>query len=144
MNIEILTITLAVIVAIITFGQWQTSREAQKLALFEMRYEVYEKITGFIARILIDGTVESRADQDFLRDTKNAYFLFSGDVKVSALISEIYKKAIDLHCLEALQDSLPDEERFRNIEKQGDIKIWMSSTLSSMEMYFEKHLLLKH
>ena len=144
MDIEILTATIATIVAIITFGQWLTNRNQLKYNLFTLRYSIYEKISGFLAEILINGTVKPGSDIDFLRDTKNAYFLFSGDIAVTNLVKDIYKKAIDLHSLEATEKSLRSEELNKNLDQQAKIKEWMQQTLSNMEKTFEKHLLLKH
>lgn len=144
MNLEVIAVTITALVAIITYGQWLTGKNQLKHSLFEKRYAVYEKITGYMAAILINGTVAPGADVEFLRDTKNAYFLFSGDSKVSALISELYEHSINLHMLVVQEKSCGDEILKENLDKQNEIKKWIKDKLSSMELLFEEHLLLEN
>ena len=110
-ELTVLTVTIAAIVAIVTYGQWSTARNQLKLSLFEKRYETYEKMTGFVAEILTTDRVAPGADIEFLRETKRAHFLFSGDERVEKLISEIYSNAVNLHTLEAVLEGLNGDGR---------------------------------
>ena len=143
-DINVLTLTIATLVAIITFGQWQTARLNLKQQLFEKRYEVYEKITGFVAEIQISGGVKDGSDIEFLRETKRAYFLFAGDNDVKNLVSEIFKNATRLHTLDAELKGVVGAARKQNIDKQREIKTFMEDTLRTMESRFEKYLKLNH
>jgi ribosomal protein L29 len=138
----LLTPTIAIFGSIITWQQWATNRDKLKHELFERRYQVYEKIAGFVANILITGGVEPGKDMQFLVETKSVSFLFNEDIK--SLVSEIYQKATMLHALEAELSAEAGEARTRNIEKQRQIKEWYSETLNKFETKFSPFLKLKH
>ncbi len=144
MNLTIITTTVAILVAIITFGQWLNARNQLKLALFEKRYAVYEKIAAYLAETLQNGRVGVEADVQFLRDTKKAHFLFSADPAIETLISEIYRKSVSLHCLAQELDSTTGDERKTNIKKQSEITKWFKSTLDNLETVFDEYIKLEH
>lgn len=136
----VMTAAVAVLVAIITWGQWVTNRARLRHELFDRRYAVYEQIAGFIAEILISGSVPKGEPEGFSRRTKTAYFAFSCDNDVKLLIKDIYQKAVELHALEATLESLRDDERKKNVEAQRAVKNWFEETLGSLETRFEKYL----
>jgi hypothetical protein len=138
------TALVAVLVAVITWGQWVTNRARLRHELFDRRYAVYEQITGFIADILMSGTVPAGEPEGFSRRTKTAYFVFACDSDVKVLIRQIYEKAVELHALEATLESLRGEERAKNVEAQRVVKNWLQETLSSLEGRFEKYFKLTH
>lgn len=138
------TAGVAVIVALITWGQWSTNRARLRHELFERRYAVYEHIAGFIADILTSGKVAHGEPEGFSRRTKTAYFVFECDAEVKRLITEIYQNAVRLHALEATLESLSGEERKENVESQRKVKEWFEQTLGTLESRFEKYLRLAH
>lgn len=138
------TAIVAILVAIISWSQWCTDRSRLKHELFKRRYEIYEKIAAFPAEIGMAGRVEPGSDQQFLRDTKQAYFAFGCDTTVKELVSNMYKHAIELHTLEAERPHLFGAALSENIAKQREIKNWFQSTLASLEKNFEKYLKLAH
>lgn len=140
----ITTAAVAILVAIITWRQWVTNRARLKHELFDRRYEVYEKVAAFLAEVLQAGRVPAGREFEFLRETKRAFFVFDCDTDIKALVTEIYRKAVDLHALDATLEGLSGEERTKNIEKQREIKNWFESTLTSLEIKFEKYLRLEH
>ncbi len=144
MDLSIITATVAVIVAIIAFGQWLNSRNQLKLSLFEKRYAIYEKVASYLAEALQNGRIAVGADIEFLRDTKRVHFLFSGDPVIKSLISDIYKKSVELHCLQQEEQSVSGEERSKNIEKQRIIKNWFDSSLNNLEVMFDEYIKLEH
>lgn len=137
----LLTPTIAIFGIYIALQQWLTNRKRLKLELFERRYEVFEKIKQFIANILTSGRVEEGADIQFLRDTKAALFLF--DEKIVELTTEMYKKAIRLHALEATERTAGDNLE-ANLNKQDEIKQWYKDQLKDIDKSFKKYLRLKH
>lgn len=144
MSLTIITTTVAILVAIITFGQWLNARNQLKLALFEKRYAVYEKIASYLAETLQNGRIESGADIQFLRNTKKAHFLFSADPAIEALISEIYRKSVLLHSLDTEANAISGEERSANLKKQSAITEWFKYSLDNLEGIFDEYIKLEH
>jgi hypothetical protein len=138
------TAAVAILVAILTWRQWFTNRARLKHELFDRRYEVYEKVTAFLAEVLQAGRVPTGREYEFLRETKRAYFVFDCDADVKTLVTDIYQHAVHLHALDAELEALGGNERTGNLEEQREIKDWFQSTLSSMEEKFEKYLRLEH
>lgn len=140
----ITTAAVAILVAIITWRQWATNRARLKHELFDRRYTIYEKIAAFLSEVLQAGRVPSGREQEFLRETKGAFFVFDGDTEVKNLVTEIYKHAVHLRALDAELEGLSGNNRTANIEKQREIKDWFEVTLGSLEERFEKYLRLEH
>ncbi len=134
----------AIIVTYVAWQQWRTSRNALKLELFDKRFQIFEKITGFIATILISGKVEYKDTTQFLRDTKSAKFLFNDDVKITDLIDEICKKANDLEDLQTELQSINGDVRKENVANQREIKNWYEKKLRDIDEVFKKYLILTH
>ena len=149
MNINISSATaittagVAVLVAIITLRNWITNRARLKHELFDRRYAIYEKIAGFISQVLLTGTVEGGGEEKFLRETKKAYFAFGCDKQIKKLVSDIYRKAVELHALQS-ENKLTGDALKNNLEQQMKIKNWFSETLDSLETIFKKYFRLKH
>jgi len=138
-------LTTPIIAAIgiyIAFQQRSVNKNRLKHELFNKRYEVYENIGAFISEILTSGTVRAGADFEFLRDTKAVYLLFDKDLK--EFTDKIYKKSVELHCLESELSSLTGEERTEALRKESIIKKWYSDQLETMESKFVKYLKLEH
>ncbi len=139
---SLLTPVIAFFGIYIAYQQRAINRNRLKNELFEKRYAVFEKIGAFIANILMSGRVDKGSDFEFLRDTKPAYLLFDKEIK--DFTSEIYKNAVNLHCLTTELDSLTGEKRTENIKKQGDIKKWYSEQLNTLDEKFIEYLRLEH
>jgi hypothetical protein len=140
----IATTTIALAVAIITLRQWLTDRARLRHELFDRRYAIYERLTGFLADTLVQGRVPPGAEMELLRETKRAIFVFGGDKNVEALIKAIYRDAVDLHAFAAEEKSLSGDALKKNIADQRIIKDRFQETLHSMETRFAKYLALKH
>lgn len=141
----VVTTVVAILVAIITCGQWITNRARLRHELFDRRYTMYETIASFLASIAIDGMLRQSADREFLRNTKKAYFVFGCDPDIKNLVSEIYRLAVDLDTLHTVLDALTvADQRAANVQRQRDIKDRLQNILDSMESKFEKYLRLDH
>jgi hypothetical protein len=64
--------------------------------------------------------------------------VFGGDNRIAALISDIYKAAVNLHALQAEEADSRGEERTNNLRRQGEIKDFFAKTQSEMESVFGK------
>lgn len=140
----IATPTIAVLVAIITCGQWVTNRARLRHELFDRRYEIYQKISAFVVRVLQSGRVEPGGDSEFLRQTKQAYFAFGADVAIRDLVDDIHRHAVQLQTLQAKESGLSGEALNTNVDRQTKVKQRFQDTLNSIECKFEKYLRLRH
>ncbi|MBL8529798.1 MAG: hypothetical protein JNL68_19120 [Burkholderiales bacterium] len=138
------TAAVAVLVAVITWRQWVTNRARLKHELFDRRYAIFEKITGFLAGVLQSGRVASGHEEQFLRDTKQAFFVFDCDPSIKTLVSDIYEHAVHLHALDAELAGLSGLARSENIQEQREIKDWYQTQLGTIESQFERYLRLGH
>lgn len=138
------TPTIAVLVAIITWRQWVTNRARLRHELFDRRYEIYQKIAGFIAGVLQSGRVAIGEDSGFLRQTKQAYFVFACDVKIKQLVDDIYRSAVKLQTLQTKENGLQGAALSANVDSQTEVKQWFQTTLTQLEPTFERYLRLDH
>jgi len=137
----LLTPVIAIVAAYVAWQQLATNRRKLKLDLFERRYAVYEKIGEFIGSILTSGRVQKATEIQFLVDTKAKMFLFGEDI--SQLVSEMYRKAVHLHALDAELEGSTGEARAANIKAQREIKDWYGETLEGLEARFSAYLKLE-
>ncbi len=138
------TPAIALLVAAITIGQWVTNRARLRHELFDRRYDVYEKVAGFVSGVLRSGTVTLGADDEFNRQTKQAFFVFGCDARGKSLLDEIYQHAVHLRTLQTKENGLSGQALNHNIDKQTDEKEWFRSTLDKLEHSFERYLRLRH
>ena len=135
------TALVAIIVAMVTYGQWVTNRARLRHELFDRRYEMYETIAAFLANIGVDGRVRESSDREFLQNTKKAYFVFGCDSSVKSLVDNIYNLSVELSCLGTELDSIAvGEQRKANVQRQSSIKSDLQSIFLSLEKKFEKYL----
>jgi hypothetical protein len=137
------TTAIAFLVAVITWRQWITNRLRLRHELFDRRFEIYEKLTGFLADTLAAGRVAPGAEIELLCQTKRAHFVFGSDTEIRSVISEIYRGAVNLHALSSEEENLSGDVLKKNIEDQRYIKNDFEVTLNSMENKFGKYLRLK-
>lgn len=138
------TALIALIVTLITYGQWITNRARLKLELFEKRYAVYEKIAAFLAETLMKGRLIKGNEDKFSRDTKNAYFVYGCDKSVKNLVSQIYSLACDLDAHSTEETGLVGEAKINAIREQRKAKNAMQEIFDDLEQTFEKYLKLAH
>ena len=139
----IIATVMAILVFIITWGQWVTNRMRLKHELFDRRYAIYEKITVFLTDVL-QGHVPPGREEEFLRETKLAFFVFNCDPNVKNLVTEIYKHAIRLHTAIVQIKETTGDERTNMLNQEQEIRNWFMDTLKSIEKKFEDYLRLKH
>ena len=138
----LLTPVIAVVAAYVAWQQMKTNRRKLKLDLFDRRYTVFEKIGEFIGSILTSGKVQQGKEFQFLVDTKAAGLLFGEDI--SQFVSEIYRKAVHLHALDAELEGSTGDARTKNIQAQREIKDWYGTALEGLQARFAEYLKLEH
>jgi len=135
---EKLTVFTGILVALVAWREWFTNKQRLRNELFDRRYAVYEEITGFMANVVVHGSVEPGGEFEFLRKTKKAYFVFGCQCWVKYLLDDIYKKAVKLHELQATLEGLQSDARSNNLREQTEIKTWFSQELQGMDDKFEQ------
>jgi len=130
----LLTPTIAIAGIAIGCLQWRINQKRLQNELFNRRIDLYEKITSYIANILTRGSVENGADTQFLRNTKQAVFVFGKDIE--EFVNEIYKKSLDLNLVNAQVQPIQDE----HLSKQRCIKKWFENELNNAQKRFIKYL----
>ncbi|MFH1779268.1 MAG: hypothetical protein ABH847_04445 [Candidatus Omnitrophota bacterium] len=140
--VEILSAWLAPIIALVGlfYGgiQCYINRKRLKNDYFNRRVEIYESITKHIATMLIEGDPPQGSEIQFLRATKNSYFIFGEDIK--EFNNQIYKKTITLQNLCSMSKTLINEGLKNNLDQQQEIKNWFKKELNSIEKKFKKYL----
>lgn len=135
----LLTPTVAIFGTIIAVQQGSINEKRYRHELFDRRYEIYKNITTFLANIISAGTVSWKETSNFLVSTRTAIFVF--DKSISDYVKEIYEKANRLELLETLLKDLPvGQQRNVNLEKQEEIKSWISGQMTDIESKFERFL----
>ena len=134
----------AIAVGFFTGGQWFTNRARLKHELFDRRYAIYEKITQFLADVLINSQLPPGREEEFLRETKLAFFVFNCDPNIKSLVEDIYGHAIHLHTVIVQIKETTGDERMNMLNKEQEIRNWFMDTLKSIEKKFENYLRLKH
>ena len=130
----LLTPTIAIAGIAIGCLQWRINQKRLQNELFNRRIDIYEKITSYIANILTRGSVENGADTQFLRNTKQAVFVFGKDIE--EFVNEIYEKSLDLNLVNAQVQPIQDEY----LNKQREIKKWFENELNNAQKRFIKYL----
>lgn len=93
-------IVIGLATVVIAFLQAQTAKRKLKLDLFDKRLAIYETATAFIGEITRQGYVSPADPEQFLRDTREARWLFGHEIELY-LNNRIYKPAIELQALQA-------------------------------------------
>lgn len=141
----VISIVTALFASYIAWRQFQTAKNKLKLDLFDKRYAVFEKITGFIASPIINDNLKSKDIVNYLRDINSAKFLFEDNKDVINYLDMLREKATELIILkqnesEALGKGDPDG----NQQKQTDLILWFEAQLNEIDDIFKKYLVLKH
>lgn len=139
----LLTPTVAVLGFYIAYRQWRTAQNKLKLDLFERRLVIYEAAKILLATVSANGKVKDEELGKFLTQTRSAKWLLN--TEIAEYFSEIYRKALDLRCLDSEIENLPiSEERSKNVEEQRVIKDWLEIQFNILDTKFSPFLRLKH
>jgi hypothetical protein len=134
----LLTPIIAILAAYIAWQQWRTNNLRLKHELFDRRYDLYVKITSYLATSLTTGRIEPNSEMQFLRDTKAVDFLF--DKQIHDFVHEIYSNAVKLYTLNTMENRLTGQALHDNVDGQRKIKDWFSEQLGGCTDRFAKYL----
>jgi hypothetical protein len=132
------TSTIAFFGTLIAYLQWQINQKRLKNELFNRRIELFDRISHYIADILCHGNVGQGEEAKFLRNTRNAFFIFDKDIE--EYVDKIYSKSIKLQAFGNLQNSLVGDELINNLDNQRRIKDWFKEELNGIRLKFQKYL----
>ena len=140
----LLTPTIAVFGAAITYRQWRTAQNKLKLDLFERRLSVYEAARDYLASVLTSGRTSQESEFKFLSGTRGAKWLFD-DAIVQYLDKVLWNKICDLGCIQSeLEGMSVGEERSNKVRAGADIQKWMSEQMEVLDEKFSPYLSLRH
>jgi len=140
----LLTPVVALFALFIAYRQWKTAQNKLKLDLFERRLQVYEAARDFISSIMTSGRTSGEREFKYLSGTRGAVWLFDQAI-VEYLDKEIWSKVCDLGALQAELEGEPvGETRTKNVQRQREVKEWLTEQLRVMERKFEPFLKLRH
>ena len=140
----LLTPVIAILGVYIAWQQWRTNRNKLKFDLFERRYTFYEASMELIGSIQTTGVATDNAMLAFLVRTKGAQFIVGSDL-AEYFDKELYRKAVELNGLESeLKGLEPGPVRTQNIQRQREIKNWLSAQRDVLDKKFVPLLRLSH
>jgi hypothetical protein len=100
---------IALMVAMIALAQWRTAHQRMVLDLFERRMKLIDEVSRIAATVLIEGTLNYKDIDGFLRATRGDKFLFGP--KVTTYLQQTYKDLIDLQLCETQLPNAQGKER---------------------------------
>ncbi|ARO25010.1 hypothetical protein CO659_31095 [Rhizobium sp. S9] len=141
----LLTPTIAVAVAWISFQQWKTARAKLNLDLFDRRYAVYRGATDALRAIARDGGCKD--DEAFglmLNAWSESQFLFGPDVQehLDELLDAILTIQSAQHIIEDGQ--LEKDERSAQVKKKWEGVKRLSKERKHLVGVFEPYMLMDH
>jgi hypothetical protein len=137
----ILTIIIAIGVALIGYQQYVVNKNRLKLELFEKRFKVYNELMKVLARALMNG--------DITRDELNAFglcksegaFLFDSDL--GEYLQVVFKKLGDLQAhnlyMSKCQNPTPEISQ-KMVDEIFEICNWIQNEFNSCKSRFDKYL----
>lgn len=124
----------------IAYRQYRTTRDEQKLKLYERRLQIYLHVSEYISLAVRDADIDHARSVEMLQKTRESIFLF-GDETHSYLF-EIYKAGVELNVKSSeLKGHLPiGERRSQLAEEKAALMIYFGDQLETLHMRFKKFL----
>jgi hypothetical protein len=102
----------------ISQSQADIALDKLKFDLFERRMNTYDAIREVIGEIVRTGVVTNQSSDAFIRAIDKVEFLFGAEVK--SYLDNLYRIILQHHAVGATIESLPDPQRNRAIDAQGE------------------------
>jgi hypothetical protein len=139
-----LTPLIAIIATYIAYQQYRANQLKIRHDLYDRRLQVYNAVAEFLAHVTREGTTDRAQLITLLQKTRESHFLFGSEV--SAYITDLYKKGVDLEYYEKQLDhrNLPvGDERTRLAHQQGELLKWIGNQFDVIQSMFAKTLSLQ-
>jgi hypothetical protein len=101
----------------------QLERQNLRLALYDRREQICTETMGFLANFVKDMKIEFTEIQSFLRDTREAEFLFEADVV--DFLRELREKALEHHAKSVTYEKTHNQELLNRVHK---LEGWLAET----------------
>ena len=133
----LLTLSYVVITTLLLFANRKMRKQDLMLRFFERRMSIYTIMRKFLSKIITDAECTSIELQQYLRDTRDAKFLFKKDVV--DYIDEIYKKGLRLSNVSSkLNASCDDREALLN--DQEEVIDWFVEQIKQPKSVFDEYI----
>ena len=136
---------VAVIVAIISLGQWLTARDKLRFDLYEKRFKIYQEVLEFIAAAWCD-TVSPDVIARFDVARREAYFLFGQDRKIVDYLNLVRQKAEERSTLKSQASEIEgprNPERTSRVNDITEIINWFSQQREVAQQIFSGYMSFK-
>lgn len=140
MLISLLTLIIAIAVALIGAQNHRLARDRFRLDLFDKRFAVYKGVQRLLTHVLREGSMDDLSPLwDFRRDTQDAIFLFGADIE--KYIDSIDSRALEMHTTGKRYAALPTgEERSRLVEEETRLSKGLMDELPKLRQVFAPYL----
>ncbi len=136
-----LTPLIALIAIYIAWQQHKTKKDTFRLALYDRRLKVYERLKNILIIATSKGDVPLDAVDQYQIDTAEAVFLFDSDV--SQYVDTVRKHAIDLRAASdrLYEQNLPvGDERKQVVQQKSELVKWFMEQSKEATEIFQKYL----
>jgi hypothetical protein len=135
-----LAVAIAALVALVEVRQYLVAREKLKLDLFEKRFAVFEAAQKFLETVVRDPPVGWDEQQEFLRGTQVAAFLFGPKV-VEYLDGQLNQKALKIMALrQGYEQRPPGAEREAQENEVYELVQKLAEELPKLPEHFAPYL----
>src|SRR4051812_43513320 len=105
------TVIVALVVAWVSWRQYTVSRDQMRLALFDRRLEVYDKVYKFLSDIQGDRRITNERLVGFIDAQHKSNFFFRSDV--TGYLAEIRNHALTKQSHDTMADDSIDDQEAR-------------------------------
>jgi hypothetical protein len=137
----LLTPLIAAIALFIAYWQYRLQEYRVRLDLYDRRIVIYEAIMQFLSGVSQKGTASNEELISLLRDTRQAKFLFKGEIERH--INSIYDKALNLQYIRKQLDNeyLPRGPERDSLATQMSLHFkWLSEQYKKTDEMFLKYV----
>jgi hypothetical protein len=124
MFIAVVTIVVAIVGAVIAWGQFSLARMRMQHDLYDRRYKLFDGARTLVAEILMEGRSTNKQILTYLRDTNDAIFLL--DRSTVAYMKELEEQARRLAFLGTILATDDHPNRDAAADEEAELLQWFT------------------